>query len=541
MFILKLSRGSLSALLLGLIVCLARPGHCQSLVTSRAALPGSDTVDWAVLGNNAYPLSNPFTLLSAQGLSVTVSQTGHGLGSQYGGVMGTVQQAGVPLAEGTLNGNFAPGDIVLDALDGGTVSLAFPHGVYGGGAQIAAPTLTASGAGVFTVQIQAFGRDNARLASFTRSGTFSAKGDNSALFLGITDAAPDIYRISYTGTTLHRSLFLNRFDIAVQAAPMVGHTHVLWNNPDGKVMLWNVAQDGSHTLNTFGPYDDGSPNTPWRAAALATGPDGLSHILWTDPDGRVILWTVSDAGDYSYAVYGPYSDPYSSPATVVNQPSTPWSAVSLSVGPDNVTHILWTNPDGRVVLWNVDSAFHFTSAVFGPYTDGAPNTPWNATAIATGPDNVTRLAWNNPDGRVILWNIDHGFNFAYQVYGPYTDGSPTTPWGAAAVSVGPDNVTHLLWTNPDTRVILWNLDSAGGFTYGVYGPYNDGSPNTPWGAAALTTGPDGLSHLLWTNPDNRVILWNVDSVFHFTYSLYGPLTDGAQQNIWSAAAISAGP
>lgn len=319
MFILKLSRGCLSALLLGLIVCLAGPGHCQSLVTSRAALPGSDTVDWAVLGNNAYPLSNPFSLLSAQGLSVTVSQTGHGLGSQYGGVMGTVQQAGVPLAEGTLNGNFAPGDIVLDALDGGTVSLAFPHGVYGGGAQIAVPTLTASGAGVFTVQIQAFGRDNARLASFIRSGTFSAKGDNSALFLGITDITPDIYRISYTGTTLHRSLFLNRFDIAVRAAPTVGHTHVLWNNPDGKVMLWNVAQDGSHTLNTFGPYDDGSPNTPWHAAALATGPDGLSHILWTDPDGRVILWTVSDAGDYSMRSTAP---------TAILTPAQPPSSTS---------------------------------------------------------------------------------------------------------------------------------------------------------------------------------------------------------------------
>ena len=541
MSILKLSRGCLAALLLGLGICLAGPARCQSLVTSRAALLGNDTVDWAVLGNNAYPLSNPFTLLSAQGVSVTVSQSGHGLSNQYGGMMSTVPQAGTPLAEGTLNGNFAPGDVVLDALDGGTVSLTFPHGVYGGGAQIAVPTLTASGAGVFTVQIQAFGRDNARLASFTRSGTFSARGDNSALFLGITDTAPDIYRISYTATTAHRSLFLNRFDIAAQAVPTVSHTHVLWNNTDGRMMLWSVAPDGSHTFNTFGPYSDGGPNTPWRAAALATGPDGLSHILWTNPDGRVILWTVSDAGDYSYAVYGPYSDPYSSPATVITQPSTPWSAVSLSVGPDNVTHVLWTNPDGRVILWNVDSAFKYTAAVFGPYTDGLPNTPWSATAIATGPDNVTRLSWNNPDGRVILWNIDHGFTFTYQIYGPYTDGSPDTPWSASAVSVGPDNVTHLLWTNPDTRVILWNLGSAGGFTYGVYGPYTDGSPSTPWGAAALATGPDGLSHLLWTNPDNRVILWSVDSVFHFTYSLYGPLSDGAQQNIWSAAAISAGP
>jgi|GEM_PF-481552 len=311
-----------------------------------------------------------------------------------------------------------------------------------------------------------------------------------------------------------------------------GTTHLLWNNSDGKAMLWSIAPDGTHTSNTFGPYSDGAPNTPWHASALATGPDGKSHILWTNPDGRVILWTVDDAGSFSYQIYGPYTD---------GSPNTPWSAKALSVGADNLVHILWTNPDGRVILWNVDTSFNFTYALFGPYDDGAPNTPWSAAALATGPDSISRLVWTNPDGRVILWNVDNAFHFTYALYGPYTDGSPSTPWGASAVSVGLDNVTHLLWTNPNGRVILWNVDRAFQFTLAAFGPYTDGSPSTPWGASALATGSDGLSHLLWTNPDNRVILWGVDSAFNFTYAVNGPLTDGAAQNIWSATAISAGP
>ena len=357
-------------------------------------------------------------------------------------------------------------------------------------------------------------------------------------FHDISDGSTNLYYPAVTG--LDDATGLGTFnganllaDLAPSAAPTVtAHTHLLWNNSDGRVLLWSTAADGSHTSNTFGPYTDGSPSTPWSAAALATGPDGKSHILWTNPDGRVILWTVDDAGTFTYAVYGPYTD---------SAPNTPWSATALSVGADNIVHILWTNPDHRVILWNVDTAFHFTNAAFGPYDDGAPNTFWNATALATGPDNVTRLLWNNPDGRVILWNVDRGFNFTYHLYGPYNDGSPNTPWGASAVSVGPDNVTHLLWTNPDTRVILWNLNSAFNFTYRVYGPYTDGSASTPWGASALATGPDGLSHLLWTNPDNRVILWGVDSAFNFTNVVYGPYTDGAPQNIWNATAISTGP
>ena len=328
--------------------------------------------------------------------------------------------------------------------------------------------------------------------------------------------------------------------------PAPAHTHVLWNNPDGKVMLWNVAPDGTHTSSTFGPYtDDGTQATPWHAAALATGPDGKSHILWTNPDGRVILWTVDDSGSFTYQVYGPYTD---------GAAGTPWSATSLSVGPDNVAHILWNNPDGRVILWNVDSGFNFTYGVFGPYTDdGTQATPWHASALSTGPDGLSHILWTNPDNRVILWNVDSAFTFSYGVYNPNVDSVTRTLWSASALSTGPDGSSHILWTSPDSRVALWNVDSTFHAAQGVLGAYTDGTAAL-WSASALATGSDGLSHLLMNSPDGRLVLWNADSGFALTPSAFGPFTDTPQVGalginananpappVWTATALSAGP
>ncbi len=319
--------------------------------------------------------------------------------------------------------------------------------------------------------------------------------------------------------------------LTVQAPP-VSHTHLLWNNSDGRVMLWSIAQDGSFTLNGFGPYTDNAPQNKWSATAVATGPDGKSHLLWNNTDGRVMLWTVDDAGNFTLAGYGPYTD---------GAPQNKWSATAVSVGPDNVVHLLWNNTDNRVMLWNVAPDFTFTLAGFGPYTDNAPQNKWRATALATGPDNVSRIVWNNTDNRVMLWKVDSSFNFTLAGYGPYTDGAPGNLWSAAGVSVGPDNLTHLLWSNTDRRAMFWNVDSSFNFTLAGYGPYTDGAPQNLWYATALATGPDGLSHVLWDNTDYRAMLWGVDNAFNFTVAGYGPYTDNAPGNLWSATAISAGP
>lgn len=324
----------------------------------------------------------------------------------------------------------------------------------------------------------------------------------------------------------HRQIALQVKILGPGAAPTL-KTSVLWTNPDGKAILWNAAPDGTFAIvGVYGPYLEAGHL--WKATGVATGPDGLSHVLWTHPSGKVILWNVAADGAFAIAgVYGPF-----------NNGGGLWSAQSLFVGSDNVPHLLWTNPDGRAALWNVAADGTFTTVgVYGPYNDGGGL--WRATALSVGPDGLSHLLWDNPDGRAVLWTVVADGAFAIAgVYGPYNDGGGF--WKATALSVGPDNAPHLLWVNPDGRALLWNIASDGAFAIvGVYGPYTDGAARSPWSATTLATGPDGLSHLLWTNPDGKDALWLVDGAGNFKPFIYGPYTDDPD-NLWTPVAISAG-
>ena len=133
------------------------------------------------------------------------------------------------------------------------------------------------------------------------------------------------------------------------------------------------------------------------------------------------------------------------------------------------------------------------------------------------------------------------FSFTLAGFGPYTDGAPQNLWSAVGLSVGPDNVQHLLWSNTDRRAMFWDVNADFSFTLAGYGPYTDNAPGNLWSASAVATGPDGMSHILWGNTDNRAMLWGVDSAFNFTVAGFGPYTDNAPGNLWSATAVSAGP
>ena len=306
------------------------------------------------------------------------------------------------------------------------------------------------------------------------------------------------------------------------------HARLLWDNADGRVALWTVAGDGTAAPpSVYGPYSEGG--ALWKGTALATRTDGVSYLLWTHPSGKAILWTVGGQGNAALlGVYGPYADA-----------SGQWRAASLSAGPDGTPHLLWTRSDGRAALWTVNPDGTFTvPAGYGPYTDGSAQNLWAATAVATGPDNVSHLLWDNADGKAALWTVrGDGSVEVLGGYGPYAADSQL--WGARSLSVGGDGVPHLLWTHPSGRAALWTVHADGTFTIpAVYGPYTDGSPSTPWAAVAVATGADGLSRLLWDNADGRASLWNGAADGTFAPTFYGPYTDDGG---WTAVAVSTGP
>src|ERR1017187_623447 len=112
-----------------------------SLVTTRV---GSDTVNWAQLGPDDTPISNPFSAVSTGGIAITGRFNGGGTGSA--------------VVEGaTWTGNFTLGDALVWTTDlsgqpgQGPLSLAFSKSLNEIGAQIQADFF-----GAFTARLDAY-------------------------------------------------------------------------------------------------------------------------------------------------------------------------------------------------------------------------------------------------------------------------------------------------------------------------------------------------------------------------------------------------
>ena len=114
--------------------------------------------------------------------------------------------------------------------------------------------------------------------------------------------------------------------------------HVLWNNTNGQVSLWNMADaNPSATCFVYGPF----PGV--TAKSIAAGPSGTSqiHIQWSRFDGAGVLWVVNANGTYNASpVFGPYPN---------------WRPIRITVDAGNEAHLLWSRATGATDLWNVDA------------------------------------------------------------------------------------------------------------------------------------------------------------------------------------------
>jgi hypothetical protein len=205
-----------------------------SLITSRAALAGTDSVNWGNFGPAGTLVANPSTILSNGGLSINVSKAVSGsfrIDEQLPAVVG---------ASNSWNGNFAPGDLLLYTNNFGVdqvnpVTLDFgATAVAAGGAQIQTDSH-----GKFTAKVEAFDAGGNSLASFTENGDSTNTRDNSAIFIGISSTSATIHRISLSITKAGNSglglkpgigdFAINKFDfrtsplaVTALAAPSVG-------------------------------------------------------------------------------------------------------------------------------------------------------------------------------------------------------------------------------------------------------------------------------------------------------------------------------
>ena len=283
--------------------------------------------------------------------------------------------------------------------------------------------------------------------------------------------------------------------------PTAATTHVLWDNTNGQMSLWNYSTSaGTYTQNTYGPY------AGWTATALADGgTDGLTRVLWDNANGTASIWSLNNStGSYTQYSFGPFSG---------------WTAKTLSVATNNVTHVLWDNTNGQMSLWNYStSAGTYTQNTYGPYAG------WTATALADGgTDGLTRVLWDNANGTASIWSLNNSTgSYTQYPFGPYSG------WTAAALSVGPDNTTHVLWGSSNGQASVWNYSTANGtFTQNTYGPY------AGWTAVGIADGSDGKLRVLWDNTSGAASVWSLNNVT----GVYGQFSFGPYAG-WTAEALS---
>jgi hypothetical protein len=161
------------------------PAHADiSLVTTRAGLAATDSIDWGQLGPEATTSPSPFAVSSAGGISTVVDKA-------LSGLFGRQNESSL------WAGNFAPGDRLLwtnnfTSTTNNPIALRFGAlGVFGGGAQIQADFN-----GDFLARVTAFDAGGNLLATFTEAGHSSRNADNSAIFIGVLSTDPDIHSIA---------------------------------------------------------------------------------------------------------------------------------------------------------------------------------------------------------------------------------------------------------------------------------------------------------------------------------------------------------
>lgn len=160
-----------------------------ALITSRAALGGTGTLDWTQLGGDgSSPGSLPAAVTtSISGLTATVDGSGGSLTRFNEGA-------------GTFAGNFASGDALITTFGaGGTIVIDFNLGVSRVGAQIQGFDFSS-----FDGTITAFNAANVQLETYTvNDADVDGTADNSAMFLGISRATADIDRIVFSIANLN--------------------------------------------------------------------------------------------------------------------------------------------------------------------------------------------------------------------------------------------------------------------------------------------------------------------------------------------------
>lgn len=299
--------------------------------------------------------------------------------------------------------------------------------------------------------------------------------------LAIDSSGTRLLAITWDGAFHSLQVYSGAWDLAAGAG---SRTDLAFVNPDQEAIL--EAFDGAG-----GSIDGAEFFLQGGAVAAIAGAGDLRWVLWNHDGGGTAIQVLGSLNDYAFHRYHPVDE---------------WTAVDVAASSDRTAAVLWTNPDGRLGLWRVDSFGSVSHSVtFGPYPG------WLARSIAQGADGRLRLLWTHADGRVGLSIVDGG-----QIVSTHRF-TPDPGWTARDVTVASDGASRILMVGPNDEMALWSVDSTGARTVGP----TLARAAAGQSASRLSAGDDGLSRVLWTSPEGvgTVTLLRLDNTLQGSFGL----------------------
>jgi len=160
----------------------------------------------------------------------------------------------------------------------------------------------------------------------------------------------------------------------------------------------------------------------------------------------------------------------------------------------------------------------------GEHTSSSAANQAAAVDISVGADNKSRTVFSDPDHLTVFRSYDYsGVSTSVGPEGPYSG------WIVRALADGEDGLTRVLWNHVDGSSALWMLGPRVNEASYLYGP------EAGWTVVDVSVESAGTTQLLSTNVDGRTKLTSVAlSGAVLAEATYGPFAG------WTARSISNG-
>jgi endoglucanase len=242
-----------------------------------------------------------------------------------------------------------------------------------------------------------------------------------------------------------------------------------------------------HSDGTIATADHhlGTVSPGWQVAATGDfDADGDSDILWRDPDGTVVTWEM-DGGQHRASHDVAFA-------------SAGWEIVNAGdFDADGDSDVLWRHRDGAVVTWEMENGQFVTN-----HNIAFASTGWRIDGLGDfDADGDSDIIWRHRDGAVVTWEMENG---AYVVN--HNIAFASTAWQVQGTGdFDGDGDGDILWRHQDGAVVIWEMQNGRFVTN-----HNIADAATTWQIAGTWDfDSDGDADILWRHADGIVVTWEM--------------------------------